>query len=108
MFPVLPVQSDQVRNFGQEVGSHKDEWERLNREATVTRYGVWLQEIRMGDFAIHVLEVDDPTKIRQVFTQSAHDNWWLDYLKDVHGIDLRNIPADQQPTPPPQMFGWPG
>jgi hypothetical protein len=105
--PVMPGQTDRVRNFQKELEPHRKEWERLNEEATVTRYGVYLVETPKGDWAIHVMEADDPTKIRNQFTDSACDNWWLDYLRDVHGIDMRRIPVEEQPQPPPAVFTWP-
>jgi hypothetical protein len=105
--PVMPGQTDRVRNFQKELEPHRKEWERLNKEATVTRYGVYLVETPKGDWAIHVMEADDPTKIRNQFTDSACDNWWLDYLRDVHGIDMRRIPVEEQPQPPPAVFTWP-
>ena len=106
VLPVVPGQSDRVRNFGQEVEAHKQEFERLNREATVTGYGVWLQETPMGDFAIHTIVAEDPTKLARVFTETDYDQWWLDYLRDVHGVDLHGVPLEQQPTPPPQVYEW--
>ena len=107
VLPVLPGQTERVRNFQKELEPHRQEWERLNREATVTRYNVYLQETPMGDLAIHEMEADDPTKIRNQFTDSACDNWWLDYLRDVHGIDMRRMSVEDQPKPPPPVFTWP-
>jgi hypothetical protein len=106
VLPVLPGQSDRVRNFGQEVEAHKEEFERLNREGTVTWYGVWLQETPMGDFAIHSMEAEDPSRLARMFSETDYDQWWLNYLRDVHGVDLHGVPLDQQPTPPPQVFEW--
>ena len=107
--PVVPGQEDRVRNFGQEVGAHQEEWERLNREhGGYTRYAVFLQETPMGNFALHTWEYDGPEGMRNAFTDSDHDAWWLDYLRDVNGIDLRNWPADAPPpTPPALCFAWP-
>lgn len=106
VLPVLPGQSDRVRNFEKELAPHREQWERLNREATVTRYNVYLQETPMGDLAIHAMEADDPSRIPRVFTDSSCDAWWLDYLRDVHGIDLRGVPLEKQPAPPPPVFLW--
>jgi hypothetical protein len=51
--------------------------------------------------------MEDPTAVRQSFTDSSHDTWWLDYLRDVHGIDIRNWPPGQPPpTPPSMVFEW--
>jgi hypothetical protein len=106
--PIVPGQEHRVRNFGQDVEQHQEEWERLNREAGgFSSFRVFLQETPMGNLALQVYELEDPTKVRTAFTTSAHDEWWLDYLRDVHGIDLRTWPADQPPpTPPPMVFEW--
>ena len=105
-FPVVEGQRDRVVNFGRELEPNLDEWERLNREATVTRYGVWLQESPMGDLAIVVMEADDPTKIGRAFTDSAYDRWWLDFLRDCHGIALHGLSPEEIPSPPPQVYEW--
>lgn len=102
--PVLPGQSDRVRNFEKEMEPHRAEFERLNKEATVTRYTTHLQESPQGDIAIHTFEVEDPSRVPRSFTDSAYDNWWLDYLRDVHGIDIRSMPSPPSPAMP--AFEW--
>ena len=107
-FPIVPGQEDRVRNFGDEIAQHKEEWERLMREnGGWKHFAVFLQETPMGNFAIQTWELDDPSQVRQSFGDSAYDAWWLDYLRDVHNIDVRNWPADQPPpSPPPMVFEW--
>jgi hypothetical protein len=39
-----------------------------------------------------------------VFTDTPCDQWWLDYLRHVHGLDLRTMPA--VPSPPLMVFDW--
>ncbi|MDQ3985931.1 MAG: hypothetical protein M3280_05475 [Actinomycetota bacterium] len=104
-FPVLPGQSERVRKFGEELQPNIDEFERLNKETTFTRFQVHLQEGPEGDLAIFVFEIEDPSKARSSFTDSAYDNWWLDYLRDVFGVDLRAMP--EVPDAPPPTFVWP-
>ncbi len=108
VLPIIPGQEERVRNFAQEVAQHQEEWERLNREAGGwTQFAVFLQETPMGNFAIQTWEVEDPSSVRQSFGTSPYDSWYQDYLRDVHGVDLRNWPADQPPpTPPPMVFEW--
>ncbi|HEX2032377.1 MAG TPA: hypothetical protein VHL78_13450 [Actinomycetota bacterium] len=101
--PVLPGQSDRVRNFAAEIEPHLEEFERLNREATVTRYANWLQRTPTGDVEIVVMEADDPSKIRTSFTDSAYDRWWLGYLQDVHGVDMT---APDPPSAAPMVWEW--
>jgi hypothetical protein len=104
--PVLPGQSDRVRSFDSDLEPHREEWERLNREATVTRYSTFLQESPQGDVALVVMQVDDPTKIRSTFTDSAYDTWWLDYLRDVHGLDLRSMSPEDYPAAATPVQIW--
>ncbi len=101
--PVLPGQAGRVRDFAAEIEPHLEEFERLNREATVTRYASWLQESPMGDLELVVMESEDPTKIARRFTDSDYDRWWLGYLKDVHGIDML---VPKPPAPPPMIWEW--
>ncbi|HJP65605.1 MAG TPA: hypothetical protein VKA30_04795 [Actinomycetota bacterium] len=104
-FPVLPGQADRVRNFAKELEPHMEEFERLNKEAgDFRRFSVFLQESPMGDLAIFVFEVADPSKVRLAFTETPYDQWWLDYLRDVHGLDIRGMP--EVPSPPPIVYDW--
>jgi hypothetical protein len=104
VFPVLPGQKDRVLNYKQELEANLTEFERLNAEGTFQRFAVYLQETPMGDFAIYAFEVDDPTKIRTSFRDSAYDTWYLDFIRDVHGLDLRTM--NPPPSPPPQVYEW--
>ncbi len=100
--PILPGQSDRVRAFGLELEAVRQEYDHLNESATVARHVVFLSPGPMGDLAIHVMEADDLARIQRDFTDSAHDKWWLGFLKDVHGVDLLNMP--EPPSPPEMVF----
>lgn len=97
--PILPGQTERVKRFGEEIASVREEYDELNTKATLSRHVVFLQETPMGNFAIHVMEADDLSKIGREFTGSKHDEWWLDFLRDVHGIDLRGGQAPSTPAP---------
>lgn len=96
--PILPGQSDRVRAFGRELEAVRDEYDQLNKNATLSRHVVFIQPSPMGDLAIHVMEGDDLARIQRDFDDSAHDKWWLGFLKDVHGVDLLNMPEPPQPS----------
>ncbi|MGI8425913.1 MAG: hypothetical protein ACR2FO_03280 [Actinomycetota bacterium] len=100
--PILPGQSDRVRNFTKECQELRDEYDELNRKATQSRHVIFLQPGPMGDTAIHIMEGNDLSKIQRDFVDSAHDKWWLGFLKDVHGIDLLNM--SDPPQPPEMVF----
>ena len=97
-FPVLPGKADRVRNFAQEVAPHKAEFDRLCRDAGAFRYfNVTLQPSPMGDLCIYSFVFDDPGNVRMRFSNSDYDNWWTDFVKDVHGVDLSQPPAGPLP-----------
>ena len=101
-FPVLPGKSDRVRNFERELAPHRAEWDRLSQEGTFRMYTVTLQSGPQGDIAIYSMELADPSRARARFTDSPHDRWWVEYMKDVHGVDLDVV----QSAPPPTVFTW--
>jgi hypothetical protein len=106
--PIVPGQEDRVRRLRDEMGPHIEEFERLNKEATVTRFWSYLQETPMGNLAIYTMEVDDPSRIRPlVDAGTPYDEWWLDFTRDVHGMNLRNITPEQRPASPVPVFMWP-
>jgi hypothetical protein len=97
--PVLLGQSDRVRNFANELQRFRDQYDGLNDKTTVARHVVWLQPGPEGDTAIHVMDIEELSHLGRSFTASPYDEWWLDFLKDVHGVDLRNSP----PPPAPEL-----
>lgn len=101
--PVLPGEADRVRNIGTEIAKHQAEWDRLCKETgEFTNYNVTLQERSDGDLCIYSMVLEDPAKVRMAFGSSAYDQWWLNFAKDVHGIDL----SGGGPTLPPSVFTW--
>ncbi|OEO31043.1 hypothetical protein VW23_018315 [Devosia insulae DS-56] len=105
-FPVRPGKEDRVRNFEKELAPHRAEWDRLCREAGDFKFfSVTLQETPMGNLMIQSFVFNDPTKVRQVFTSSAHDSWWTEWVKDVTGLD---ITGPNVPQPPMPAFVWQG
>ena len=100
--PVLPGKADRVRNIGSEIAQHQAEWDRLCRETgDFQHYNVTLQESPAGDLCIYSMIVEDPSKVRMAFGDSAYDQWWLAFVKDVHGLDIKNGAAL-----PPSVYTW--
>ena len=103
--PVRPGTSDRVTTFADELRPVWDEYVELNRQATLQRHTVLLQRHPQGDVAIHIMEVDDPSRVARTFGPSAYDRWWTSYFKDVHGVDLEDAAADP-PRPAEIVFDW--
>ena len=107
-FPVVPGKSDRVRNFESELAPHREEWDRLCREAgDYEFYTVSLQTGPQGDTAIYAFGLNHPAKARLQFGDSAHDRWWVEYFEDVHGIRLDDLTPEQiSAGRPQQVFSW--
>jgi hypothetical protein len=100
--PVLPGKVDRVRNIGQEIAGRQTEWNRLCREAgAFCHYNITLQESPNGDLCIYSMVLSEPEKVRMRFGDGEYDQWWLDFVRDVHGLDLSNGAAM-----PPSVFTW--
>ncbi len=102
VLPVLPGKAERVRNIGTEIAAHQAEWDRLCRETGGFRhYNVTLQETPGGDFCIYSMVLDDPSQVRMKFGESPYDQWWVAFVRDVHGVDVSNgAPL------PPSVFTW--
>ncbi len=85
--PILPGQTPRARDQAKEYEDHKERYEELNAEATVSRHSVWVQETPMGDFETSLLILADPTKMRMTFESDDYDAWWLGFMREVHGMD---------------------
>ncbi|HVX82884.1 MAG: hypothetical protein ACTHOR_15825 [Devosia sp.] len=100
--PVLPGKAERFSRIGSEIARHQAEWDRLCRDTGGFRfYNVTLQQSPMGDLGIYSMVVEDPSKVRTAFGRTAYDQWWLEFVEDVHGIDLRN-----GVSLPPSVFTW--
>ncbi len=43
-------------------------------------------------------------RLREWDTASAYDAWWLDFVRDVNGVDMLTEPAHA--AAPEQVFSW--
>lgn len=103
--PVRQGQEDRVRRFAEEVAPFRDEYEALNRRAGIAKHAIWLQPQPSGWVSVNLFEIEDPARFARVFDESsAFDRWWLDFVRDVHGIDLRAVAL--VPAPPEPTFLW--
>lgn len=101
--PVVPGQEDRLRRFPEELAAHQADYEELNRLGTVRQHLAFLQATPAGSLLITAFEVDDPSRLLRAFGDSAYDQWWLDYLRDVNGVDVRSGPAAALPE---LVFAW--
>ncbi len=89
--PILPGKTEHWRRLVAELNGPRSS----DFEASRRRLGVhertFLQSTPMGDMVIVTLEGEDPQGAFARFVGSNDDftRWFLDQVKEVHGIDLR-------------------
>ena len=114
--PIKPGQTERVLKFGAELDGRglRAEYDQLNEVATIRQHLIAIQPGPPIELAIHTLVCDDMNKLGRMFTNGAYDQWWLDFLRDVHGLDVRMNPTFPNPKTvfdsarPPAPAGPPG
>jgi len=114
--PIRPGQTERVLKFGAEIDGRglRAEYDQLNQVATIRQHLVAVQPGPPIELAIHTLICEDMNKLGRMFTNGPYDQWWLDFLRDVHGLDVRMNPTFPNPRTvfdsarPPAPAGPPG
>jgi hypothetical protein len=98
-FPILPGKTPEWRKFIDELnGPRRAEFVESRRRVGVQER-TFLQSTPMGDLVIVTLEGEDPQRSFGQMAQAtdAFTRWFLDRVKELHGVDLRT------PTAPPSQ-----
>ncbi len=98
-FPILPGKTDDWRRFTGELnGARRQEYE-ASRKGLGVRERSFLQPTPMGDLVIVTLEGDDPAGAFARFAAStdAFAIWFLQQVKQIHGIDLGQVASGPVP-----------
>ena len=103
-FPVVPGMEGRAADLAGEILANRDRYEALNAVSGVRRHMEWLQQTPMGSLLITVFEVDHPELMLRPFADDTYDTWWLDRLRDVHGMDVRTMTV--APAPPEMVYDW--
>ena len=93
--PILPGKIEQWRQFiGELNGPRRGEYEASRRRLGVHER-TYHQSTPMGDIVVVTLDGDDPQGAfaRLVDMDDAFTRWFLEQVKEIHGVDLR------QPVP---------
>lgn len=99
-FPILPGKLEQWKHFCQEMaGPLHSEYVASRKRLGITREVAYLQQTPQGDLAVVYIEAQD---IAQVFggfatSQAPFDLWFVEQVKEIHGVDFTQPPAGPQP-----------
>ena len=101
-YPILPGKTDDWRRMMAEVnGPRRKEYDASQRRVGV-RSRVFLQRTPQGDLVLVTMDGADPYRsIQEMWTGSdPFSEWFVEKMKDIHGIDLREPP----PGPLPELI----
>jgi hypothetical protein len=105
VFPVLPGKTEaEIKSIADRFTADPQGYLKSRRLAGITLERAYWQHTTMGDFVIGYVESDrSAADVAGTWAQQATemDRFFVATVKEVHGIDLTNVPEG----PPPQTVG---
>lgn len=107
--PIVPGRTSRYRGLAAELEPHLATYEALNAEYGVSRHSYWISHPRDGsDIGVSMYDIAPQgltaMKQRKWDPASPHDVWWLEFVRDVNGVDMRDQAAHREP--PESVFSW--
>lgn len=95
--PILPGQLDVRKAFNKEIsagGSSKTAMGEIQKKTGIARQQAVLQQTPMGDFAVVMIEGDDPEAFMAAMGQGTgeYETWFKAQVGVFHGMDLNGPP----------------
>lgn len=107
VFPVLHGKTDtDVRSIAKMLSADPAAYREARKRSGVTLERAYLQKTPMGDFVVAYLEASGdfgPTMAAMVSSDHPVDRKFVDLVREIHGIDLRQPPAG---PPPETLAAW--
>ncbi len=97
--PILPGKLDTWKAFNKDIqGSRKAAMDAIQSGAGVTRQVASLQQTPHGDFAVVMIEADDPGKFMMAMATGTDEmaQWFRAQVMDFHGMDLASPPPPNE------------
>ena len=108
--PILPGKTDRVRRLAEELAPHRVAYDALNAGYGIRSHVMWVSHL-VGDVDLWVniyeMDAEDMARMRLRTWDpdgSAYDGWWLGWVLDVFGVDMRT--ANGLAGPPERVFAW--
>jgi hypothetical protein len=108
--PIRPGRTDRVRRLADELGPHRADYDALNAAYRIRSHVMWVSHLVGGvDLWVNIYDMDpaDMARMRQRTwdpERSAYDRWWLGWVQDVFGVDMRA--QGGLAAPPEAVFEW--
>ncbi|HSM45804.1 MAG TPA: hypothetical protein VK969_12375 [Acidimicrobiia bacterium] len=107
--PIVPGRISRYRGLAGELEPHLGAYEALNAEYGVARHSYWISHARDGsDIGVSMYDISPEgltaMRQREWDPASPHDVWWLEFVRDVNGVDMREQTPHREP--PESVFSW--
>jgi hypothetical protein len=108
--PIVHGKSERARLVAQELDVHRAQYEALNARYGVRAHAMWVTHLIDGqDLWAYAYDMDDEdlrVMRGRVFDpeRSAYDRWWLEWVRDVLGVDM--LAGNGFAAPPEPIFAW--
>lgn len=98
-FPIAPGKTDEWKRFIAELNGARRADFVASRKAMGARERTFLQPTPMGDLVVVTLEGDNPGQSFGKFVSSTDPFtlWFLEQVKEVHGVDLTQAASGPMP-----------
>jgi hypothetical protein len=98
-FPIAPGKTEDWKRFIAELNGARRADFVASRKGIGARERTFLQPTPMGDLVVVTLEGDDPAQAFGKFVSSKDPFtlWFLEQVKDVHGVDLTQAASGPMP-----------
>ena len=92
--PIVPGKTEATRAFTKELMGQRHDDFKKSRQRIGARERTFLQTTPHGDFVIVTLEGDNPQQALSRFGEAKDEftDWFVEKVKELHGVDLRNLP----------------
>lgn len=97
--PILPGKTAQFKKFANTLRTTRYDEFAASRKRLKVHERAFLQSTPKGDFVIITLEGEDPQGAFRKFGEGndAFTKWFVQEVKEIHGMDLNNLPKDPLP-----------
>jgi hypothetical protein len=108
--PILPGRTERALRLADELRDHQAEYEALNARYGIRAHAMWVSHLVSGlDLWMTIYDME-PEHMAAMRTRtwdpagSAYDRWWLEWVRDVLGVDM--LVHNGYAAPPEPIFEW--
>jgi hypothetical protein len=108
--PIVPGRTERAMRLADELRDHRAAYDALNARYRIRRHVTWVSHLVDGTDLwanVYDMEPEDLAEMRRRRWDpdgSAYDRWWLEWCRDVLGLDL--LAGNGLAGPPDLLLDW--